>query len=61
MVYVLTTAAFYSTTAIYAEGVGLGASKGKEVGKYSAGYAGYAEAVRDAVSKRHLLMLWMVG
>src|SRR5712672_3094394 len=40
----------YSQTAIYASGVGLGASKGKEVGKYQEGYAGYVNMVKDSVS-----------
>ena len=39
-----------SQTAIYATGVGLGASKGKEVGKYQEGYAGYVNMVKDSVS-----------
>ena len=37
-------------TAIYATGVGLGATKGKEVGKYQEGYAGYVNMVKDSVS-----------
>ena len=41
----------YSQTAIYASGVGLGASKGKEVGKYQEGYAGYVNMVKDSVSR----------
>lgn len=40
----------YSQTAIYASGVGLGASKGKEVGKYQEGYTGYVNMVKDSVS-----------
>lgn len=39
-----------SSTAIYAAGVGLGASKGKELGKYTDGYSGYVHMVQDAVS-----------
>ena len=39
-----------SQTAIYAQGVGLGASKGKEVGKYADGYKGYLNMAQDAVS-----------
>lgn len=38
-----------SQTAIYAQGVGLGASKGKEVGKYADGYKGYLNMAQDAV------------
>lgn len=38
-----------SQTAIYAQGVGLGASKGKEIGKYSEGYSGYVSMAQDAV------------
>ena len=41
---------FCRQTAIYATGVGLGASKGKEVGKYQEGYAGYVNMVKDSVS-----------
>jgi len=41
---------FSRQTAIYATGVGLGASKGKEVGKYQEGYAGYVNMVKDSVS-----------
>jgi hypothetical protein len=39
-----------SQTAIYAQGVGLGASKGRELGKYTEGYSGYVNMVQDAVS-----------
>lgn len=37
-----------SKTAIYAEGAGLGASKGKEVGKFSEG--GYLSMAQESVS-----------
>jgi len=37
-------------TAIYAQGAGLGASKGKEVGKYADGYSGYVDGAKDGVS-----------
>ena len=40
-----------SQTAIYAQGVGLGASQGKEIGKYGDGYSGYVHMAQDAVSK----------
>ncbi|KAI9457796.1 hypothetical protein BJY52DRAFT_1187142 [Lactarius psammicola] len=40
-------------TAIYATGVGLGASKGKEVGKYQEGYAGYVNMVKDSARERY--------
>ena len=39
-----------SQTAIYAQGVGLGASKGKEIGKYADGYTGYVQQAQEAVS-----------
>ena len=39
-----------SQTAIYAQGVGLGASKGRELGKYTDSYSGYVNMVQDAVS-----------
>ena len=39
-----------SQTAIYAQGAGLGASKGRELGKYTDGYSGYVNMVQDAVS-----------
>ena len=47
---VLMRAGVYRQTAIYATGVGLGATKGKEVGKYQEGYAGYVNMVKDSVS-----------
>ncbi|KAG5645840.1 hypothetical protein DXG03_005182 [Asterophora parasitica] len=37
-------------TAIYEQGAGLGASKGKEIGKYAQGYSGYVHMAQDAVS-----------
>ncbi|TFY54898.1 hypothetical protein EVG20_g9523 [Dentipellis fragilis] len=40
-------------TAIYASGAGLGASKGKEVGKYQEGYAGYVHMAQDATRQRY--------
>ena len=40
----------FSETAIYAQGVGLGASKGKELGKYTEGFSNYVHMVQDAVS-----------
>ncbi|GJJ11996.1 hypothetical protein Clacol_006234 [Clathrus columnatus] len=42
------------TTAVYAQGVGLGASKGKELGKYAESYSGgYINAVRDSAKERY--------
>ncbi|TFK72554.1 hypothetical protein BDN72DRAFT_887183 [Pluteus cervinus] len=41
------------STAVYAQGVGLGASKGKEVGKYADGYAGYVHMAQDAARERY--------
>ncbi|KIL69519.1 hypothetical protein M378DRAFT_189961 [Amanita muscaria Koide BX008] len=40
-------------TAIYAQGVGLGASKGKEIGKYTEGYSGYVHMAQDAARERY--------
>ncbi|KNZ81458.1 RNA-binding protein 5-A [Termitomyces sp. J132] len=40
-------------TAIYAQGAGLGASKGKEVGKYADGYSGYVHMAQDAARERY--------
>ncbi|EIN07565.1 hypothetical protein PUNSTDRAFT_103581 [Punctularia strigosozonata HHB-11173 SS5] len=40
-------------TAIYAQGVGLGASKGQEVGKYEPGYTGYLHKAQDAARERY--------
>ncbi|KXN87742.1 RNA-binding protein 5-A [Leucoagaricus sp. SymC.cos] len=37
-------------TAIYAQGVGLGAAKAREVGKFSDGYSGYVQQAQEAVS-----------
>ena len=45
-----------SQTAIYAQGAGLGASKGKEIGKYTEGYSGYVHMAQDSVSS-----LFVVG
>lgn len=44
---------YSSQTNIYAQGVGLGASKGKELGKYTDGYTGYVHMAQDAVSIVH--------
>lgn len=41
------------TTAIYAAGVGLGASKGKEIGKYADGYSGYVQMAQDTARERY--------
>jgi hypothetical protein len=38
-----------SQTSIFAAGVGLGASKGVEIGKHPEGYAGYLSKGRDVV------------
>lgn len=46
---------FGSQTAIYATGVGLGASKGKEIGKYADGYSGYVHMAQDAVGDLMIL------
>ncbi|KZT03405.1 uncharacterized protein LAESUDRAFT_659918 [Laetiporus sulphureus 93-53] len=40
-------------TAIYAQGVGLGASKAKEIGKYAEGYSGYVHMAQDAARERY--------
>lgn len=40
-------------TAIYAQGVGLGASKGKEIGKYAEGYTGYVQQAQEAARERY--------
>jgi hypothetical protein len=37
-------------TAMFAAGVGLGASKGAEIGKHPEGYAGYLSKGKDMVS-----------
>lgn len=39
-----------SETAVYAPGAGLGASKGKDIGKYAEGFTSYLHMVQDAVS-----------
>jgi hypothetical protein len=41
---------YSSQTNIYAQGVGLGASKGRQLGKYADGYTGYVHMAQDAVS-----------
>lgn len=40
-----------SKTAIYADGAGLGASKGKDIDKYADGYSGYVSMAQDSVSR----------
>jgi len=40
-------------TAVYAQGVGLGASKGKELGKYAEGYSGYVHMAQEAARERY--------
>lgn len=59
----LTSPPLNSQTQIYASGVGLGASKGVEVGKYEPGYTGYVHKAQDAVSGPHspLLVTWWFG
>jgi len=42
-------------TAIYAQGAGVGASKGKEIGKYEDGYSGYVHMAQDGVSNDVIL------
>jgi hypothetical protein len=46
---------YSSQTNIYAQGVGLGARKGRELGKYADGYTGYVHMAQDAVSIFHFL------
>lgn len=39
---------------MYTQGMGLGASKGKELGKYAESYSGgYINAVRDSAKERY--------
>ncbi|KAF8655855.1 hypothetical protein AX16_002938 [Volvariella volvacea WC 439] len=40
-------------TAIYAQGAGLGASKGKELGKLTDGYSGYVQMAQEAARERY--------
>lgn len=40
-------------TAIYAQGVGLGATKAKEIGKFSEGYSGYVQQAQEAARERY--------
>lgn len=40
---------FYSQTAVYASGAGLGASKGKDIGKYAEGFGSYVDLAKHAV------------
>ena len=49
-VYLLIRHSSNSQTNIYSSGVGLGASKGREVGKYKDDYSGYVQMTRDAIS-----------
>lgn len=41
---------YVSVTAMYAQGVGLGAAKAREIGKFSEGYSGYVQQAQEAVS-----------
>ena len=50
MLMLTNSALDYRQTAIYTAGAGLGASKGKEIGKYTEGYSGYVHMAQDAVS-----------
>ncbi|EAU88125.2 hypothetical protein CC1G_03797 [Coprinopsis cinerea okayama7 len=40
-------------TAIYAQGVGLGASKGKDISSLSGGYSGYVQMAQEAARERY--------
>lgn len=40
-------------TAIYVEGAGLGASKGKDIGKLTEGYSGYVSMAQDSARERY--------
>ncbi|GLB35284.1 putative glycine rich nucleic binding domain containing protein [Lyophyllum shimeji] len=40
-------------TAIYAQGAGLGASKGRDIAKYTEGYSGYVHMAQDAARERY--------
>ncbi|KAF9451221.1 hypothetical protein P691DRAFT_797096 [Macrolepiota fuliginosa MF-IS2] len=40
-------------TAIYAQGVGLGAAKAKEIGKFAEGYSGYVQQAQEAARERY--------
>jgi hypothetical protein len=44
---------YSSQTNIYAQEVGLGASKGRELGKYADGYTGFVHMAQDAVTVFH--------
>jgi len=37
-------------TAVFTPGAGLGASKGKDIGKYAEGFSSYVHMVQDSVS-----------
>ena len=45
---------YSSQTNIYAQGVGLGVSKGRELGKYADGYTGYVHMAQDAFHFLHI-------
>lgn len=42
-------------TAVFTPGAGLGASKGKDIGKYAEGFSSYVHMVQDSVSTPHFL------
>jgi len=41
------------STAVYAQGVGLGASKGKDIAKYTEGSTSYVSMAQDAARERY--------
>jgi hypothetical protein len=44
------TAIYISETAVYSPGMGLGASKGKDIGKYTDGFSSYVHMAQDSVT-----------
>jgi len=40
---------YISETAVYSPGMGLGASKGKDIGKYTDGFSSYVHMAQDSV------------
>jgi len=53
----LLTAASISETAVYSPGMGLGASKGRDIGKYTDGFSSYVHMAQDSVGSFHFFFL----
>ena len=53
----LLIAASISETAVYSPGMGLGASKGRDIGKYTDGFSSYVHMAQDSVMSLHFIFI----